>query len=175
MIFEQTTLDVHYPHFFPNPRDYSIRLNSNDDIMGQLRAIPEDRINHLAKARMIDQNDDANGASFDFDSETKALLVSALLNGNPTLPASSHTRESNGYVLLPPTNANSNGTTREPFNHGFALYWIMALDRRIQHLQEIRQWLRLHQLGSIQLNADTNPSSQAFPTRVADPNQQQLV
>jgi hypothetical protein len=124
---------------------------------------------------MINQNDYASGASLDLDSDTKGLLVSALLNGNPTLPASSHTRESNGYVLLPPTNANSNGTTREPFNHGFALYWIMALDRRIQHLQEIRQWLRLHQLGSIQLNADTNPSSQAFPTRVADPNQQQLV
>jgi hypothetical protein len=47
VIFEQTTLDVQYPYFFPNPRDYSILLNSTDDLMGQLRAIPEERIKQM--------------------------------------------------------------------------------------------------------------------------------
>jgi len=57
VIFEETSLDVTYPAYFPgNPRDYSVFLNSSsDDIMGQLRNISSSRIlelqNNIARVR----------------------------------------------------------------------------------------------------------------------------
>eukprot|EP00580_Thalassiosira_gravida_P010073 CAMPEP_0201635062 /NCGR_PEP_ID=MMETSP0493-20130528/7747_1 /ASSEMBLY_ACC=CAM_ASM_000838 /TAXON_ID=420259 /ORGANISM="Thalassiosira gravida, Strain GMp14c1" /LENGTH=467 /DNA_ID=CAMNT_0048106987 /DNA_START=105 /DNA_END=1508 /DNA_ORIENTATION=+ len=49
ILFEETSLDVTYPAYFPgNPRDYSIFLNSDsEDLMGQIRAIPMSRIKEL--------------------------------------------------------------------------------------------------------------------------------
>ncbi|KAL3799718.1 hypothetical protein HJC23_010368 [Cyclotella cryptica] len=45
VLFEELSFDLQYSPFFPgNPRDYSVLLNSTEDIMGQLRAIPESAI-----------------------------------------------------------------------------------------------------------------------------------
>jgi hypothetical protein len=48
VIFEDASLDVTYPQYFPgNPRDYSVLLNTTDDVMGQLRSIPKEEVRRM--------------------------------------------------------------------------------------------------------------------------------
>lgn len=48
VVFDETSFDLQYLYYFgPNPRDYSIFMNSTVDMMGQLRAIPPSRIVEL--------------------------------------------------------------------------------------------------------------------------------
>eukprot|EP01082_Thalassiosira_pseudonana_P009492 g8505.t1 g8505 contig3:246553-248192(-) len=48
VIFEDASLDVTYPQYFPgNPRDYSVLLNTTEDMMGQLRSIPKEEVRRM--------------------------------------------------------------------------------------------------------------------------------
>ena len=48
VIFEDASLDVTYPQYFPgNPRDYFVLLNTTEDMMGQLRSIPKEEVRRM--------------------------------------------------------------------------------------------------------------------------------
>ena len=50
VIFEEVSFDVTYPAYFPgNPRDYTIFLETTEDIMGQLWEIPSWRVAELQR------------------------------------------------------------------------------------------------------------------------------
>ena len=50
VVFEEVSFDVTYPVYFPgNPRDYTVFLNTSDDLMGQLRAVSSARIAELQR------------------------------------------------------------------------------------------------------------------------------
>ena len=50
VVFEEVSFDVTYPVYFPgNPRDYTVFLNTSDDLMGQLRAVSSARITELQR------------------------------------------------------------------------------------------------------------------------------
>jgi len=49
VVFDETSFELQYSYYFPNPRDYSVFMNSTEDMMSQLRDIPQSRIVELQK------------------------------------------------------------------------------------------------------------------------------